>query len=91
MNTESEIKVTCPNCQKEIDKQAEIEIPNSTASVNYESISMLIRPTDLTGITHGNLVFKDGKYFLVFESIVKCPHCREYFFLDLWLATSIFF
>ena len=81
-------KVVCPNCQKEIDKQAEVEIPSSTISVDYELISILVPPTDMAGVTHGNLVFKDGKYFLVFESVVICPYCKEYFCLDIWLPTA---
>lgn len=78
-------KVVCPNCQRGIDKQAEIEIPNSTTPVDYESISILIPPTGMTGVTHGNLVFKDGRYFLVFESVVICPYCKERFCLELCL------
>jgi len=83
------MKVVCPNCEKEIDRQAEIEIPNSSVPVDYEKISFLVPSTDMSGVTHGNLVFKDGKYFLVFESVVICPHCKEYFCLDIWLSTSI--
>jgi hypothetical protein len=57
--------------------------------VDLESLSLLLPSTDMSGFTHGNLVLKDGKYYLVFETVVTCPHCKENFFLDLWLPTLI--
>jgi hypothetical protein len=83
-------KILCPNCQKEIKKKAEVEIPSSTVPVDYESISILVPPSNQSGVTHGSLFFKDGKYFLVFESIVRCPYCKEIFCLDICLPALIF-
>jgi hypothetical protein len=80
-------KLRCPNCQREIDKQAEVQIPSSTTHLDYPSISMLIPPTDMVGVAHADLVYSDGNYFLVFPSIVTCPFCKEFFFLDIWLPT----
>jgi len=81
------MKLRCPNCSKEIN-QAEIQIPNSTESTDWETISVLLPKTDLSGVTYGDLVYKDGKYHLVFGVIVVCPHCKENFCYDIWLPTE---
>ena len=50
------MKVVCPNCEKAIEDQAEIQIPTDTSPVDIEAISILIPKTEMSGITHGNLV-----------------------------------
>ena len=82
------MKIVCPNCEKEIDEQAEVQIPTDTSPVDLEAISILIPSTEMSGVTHGNLVLRNGKYYLVFESIVVCPHCKENFCYDIWLPTT---
>ena len=81
-------KIVCPNCQKKIDKQAEVQIPSSASSVDWEAVSIILPQQDLSGVTYGNLVYRNGKYYLVFESIVVCPYCKENFCYDIWLATE---
>jgi uncharacterized protein YbaR (Trm112 family) len=82
------MKIVCPNCQKEISEQAEVQIPTDTSSIDFGAISILVPSRELSGITHGNLVFRDGKYYLVFESIIVCPYCKENFCYDIWLPTT---
>jgi len=80
------MKIVCPNCQKEIVEQAEVQIPSSTTPIDFEELfGVLTPPKDLAGVTHANLVFKDGKHYLVFEVVITCPHCKENFCLDIWL------
>lgn len=79
--------IVCPNCQKEIKKQAEVQIPTDTTPIDLESFSILIPKSKMSGIAHGTLAFKDGKYYLVFESIIVCPFCKENFCYDIWLLT----
>ena len=80
------MKIVCPNCNKEINEQAEVQIPSSTIPRDWESI--VHTAPNFSGVTYGNLVFKDGKYYLVFESIVICPQCKETFCYDIWLSTT---
>ena len=81
------MKIVCPNCEKEINEQAEVQIPTGTTPVDLGAISILIPSTEMTGVAYGSLVFKDGKYYLVFGSIVVCPYCKENFCYDIWLPT----
>ena len=81
------MKVVCPNCQKEIKEQAEVQIPTDTTPIDLEAISMLLPSSEMSGITHGNLVFRNGQYYLVFESIIVCPYCKDNFCYDIWLPT----
>lgn len=81
------MKIVCPNCQKKIDTQAEVQIPNDTTPIDYEGVSVLLPAQDMSGVTNGNIVYKDGKYYLVFESIIICPNCKENFCFDIWLPT----
>jgi len=74
------MKIVCPNCGKQIEDQAEIEIPGSSGY----GVQKVIGPE----VTYGNLVFRDGKYFLVLEVVVKCPYCQESFCTDIWLSIS---
>jgi len=80
-------KLRCPSCGKEIEEQAEIQIPSSTIPIDYEAISILIPPKDMSGVVHADLVYKDGDYFIVLPAIGKCPFCKEEFCLDIWLPT----
>lgn len=77
--------IVCPNCKKAINEQAEVQIPSSTIPIDMEAI--FLPKQDMSGVTYGNIVLKDGKYYLVFESIIVCPHCKEEFCYDIWLPT----
>ena len=78
---ENLMKIVCPNCKKEIEKQAEIQIPGHSEDSFDLSLG---KPS----VTYGTLVLKDGKHFLVFEVVVKCPYCQESFCTDVWLSIS---
>ena len=80
------MKIVCPNCNKDIEKQAEVQIPSSTITTDLEKL--LLSTQEMDGITYGNLVYKDEKYYLVFESVVVCPNCKENFCYDIWLPTT---
>jgi hypothetical protein len=80
------MKVLCPNCNKEIINQAEVQIPSSPEPI--ESESTFFPKQEPTVLTQGNLIYKDEKYYLVFESIVICPNCKEEFAYDIWLPTA---
>ena len=71
-------KLRCPRCNKEID-QAEVRIP-----------LFVKQALDLVGpaATYGNLVYKNGKYHLVFGTTAICPHCKNNFSYDIWLPTE---
>jgi hypothetical protein len=66
-------KLKCPVCGREIDTQASVQI---SASMNL----------DYSGITHADLVYKDGDYFLVLPANITCPFCKELFCLDIWVT-----
>lgn len=74
----------CPSCGKEIKQQAEIQIPN--AFMHPTSI-VHIKLSDQT-VTYGSLVFKNGKRYLVIETVCKCPHCETFFPFDAWLELA---
>ena len=81
--------VVCPNCEKELTEQAEVLIPVSMTS-SIAGVLPLLSTKDKSDIaTYSSLVYRDGKHHLVFESVVKCPHCNQEFCLDIWLPTSI--
>ena len=72
------MKIVCPNCKKEIEEQAEIEFPRSSG----HGVKKIIGPE----VVYGNLVLRNGTYFLVLEVVVKCPYCQESFCSDVWLS-----
>ena len=67
-------RIVCPNCQKQVDKKAEVELPGTTAPAP---------------VTYGNLVLREDKQFLVLECVVTCPYCKEHFMVDIWLPTAL--
>jgi DNA-directed RNA polymerase subunit RPC12/RpoP len=68
----------CPNCNKEVTEQMQLEIPTFIRTPTFSV-------KELDGVTHGSLVYENGEYQLVLESVAKCPYCNESFAVDIWL------
>ena len=79
--TNSRRTIVCPACKKQIIEQAPVEIPTSkmqiTPSVRVDSSD------EIAGTSLGNIFCKNGKYYLVFETMCCCPFCNTFFELDI--------
>ncbi len=72
-------KVVCPKCGKEIDK-AEIRI--------FQPYVKQVLDMGILPASYGNFAYKDGKYYLVFDSQIDCPNCRKNFSHTIWIPTA---
>ncbi len=77
MNGEGK-KIVCPSCKKPITEQVSVEI--ATSEMVTSPIARGDRSFNLFGTS---LFFKNGKYYLIFETACTCPHCHNSFELDI--------
>lgn len=76
-------KIVCPNCQKEVRKQAVIQIPMTELLPSVPFPLSEINPRSKSGVSEVSLVHGKDGYYVVLETVCKCPFCNIFFEVDL--------
>jgi quinolinate synthase len=79
-------KIICPECGKEILSQADIELPTST--MEKTPSARITLEDEIWGTSPASLLYKDGEYFLILETLCVCPSCKKTFVLDIPLKLA---